>query len=167
MLISETFQSKYLKAADLKGRTVRVRISSISSETMDGKIKPLLFFERAGKGLVLNRTNSATLAYALGDNTDNWIGQDINLFMQMVNYQGTMQPAIRVSVPEAPAVQNGGQQFAPTPQAQPDRMIPNAANRPAPAAFDERNPPPLGGAPAPAAGGAPFDDEIPFAPEFR
>lgn len=166
MLISETFQSKYLKAADLKGRTVRVRISSISSETMDGKIKPLLFFERAAKGLVLNRTNSATLAYALGDNTDNWIGQDINLFSQMVSFQGQMQPAIRVSVPEARPAQNG-QQFAQTPPAQPDRIIPNAANRTQPEAFNERNPPPVGGAPAPTAGGAPFDDEIPFLPEMR
>lgn len=146
MLISETFQSKYLKAADLKGRTIRVRISSISSETMDqNKIKPILFFEGATKGLVLNRTNSATLAHALGDNTDNWIGQDINLFSQMVSFQGQMQPAIRVSVPETPTAQIGAQQFAPTLPAQPDRIIPNAANRPpAPSAtFDERNPPPV------------------------
>lgn len=159
MKISEEFPSKYLRAPDLKGRTVRVTIASVhrSEDLGDGKTKPIAYFQNAQKGLVLNKTNASTLAYAFGDDTDNWIGAAIELFPMMVSFQGQMQPAIRIRVPaDAPP-----QGFAQTPPAQPDRIIPNAANR-QPAAFDERNPPPLGAAPAPAAGGAPFDDEIPF-----
>lgn len=139
MKISETFQSKFLKAADLNGRTIRVTIASVFSESMDdGKVKPILYFNGAKKGLVLNRTNASTIAMAFGDDTDAWIGADIELFPMAVSFQGQMQPAIRVKVPadNGPAFQQ-----APAPQAAPDRIVPNAANRAA-GPFDERNPPP-------------------------
>lgn len=177
MKISETFASKYLKAVDLKGRTVRVTITSVFSETLDqGRTKPVLFFAGAQKGLVLNRTNSETLAMAFGDETDNWIGAEIELFPMMVNFQGQMQPAIRVKVPAAADSFNAGPAFAQQPAAQPDRIMPNARQRqempggqypgragggtasPYPGPYDERNPPPVGQ----TVSGAALDDEIPF-----
>lgn len=144
MKISDTFQSKYLKAADLNGRTVRVTIASVFSESMDdGKVKPIMFFQNAQKGLVLNRTNASTIAMAFGDDTDNWIGATIELFPQAVAFQGQMQPAIRVKVPADNGPAFAAQNKAPVPQAAPDRIIPNAANRaPANGPFDELNPPP-------------------------
>lgn len=156
MKISETFESKFLRAADLNGRTIRVTIANIFSEAMqDGKSKPIVYFKNAKKGLVLNRTNAATIAMAYGDDTDAWLGADIELFPQAVPFQGQMQPAIRVRVP--------AERIATSPQTQPDRIAPNARARVESSAFDERNPPPIGTGSAPAA----FDDDIPFAPEWR
>lgn len=167
MLISETYASKYVKAADLKGRTVRVTIASIASESMqEGTSKPVLYFKESDKGVVLNRTNATTLAMAFGDNTDNWIGAAIELFPMAVPFNGQMQQAIRVRVPPATDSFNAGPVFASQPAAQPDRIAPNAKQRAAqqpPAAapqYDERNPPPVGSA-------AELDDPIPFAPEWR
>jgi hypothetical protein len=134
MKISEVFASKFLKAADLNGRTVRVKIANVHSEAMnDGQNKPVLYFVGAQKGLVMNRTNSTTLAMVFGDDTDNWIGATIELFPMTVPFQGQMQPAIRVKVPAEDTLPAA-------PAARPDRIVPNARMRsenPAPpAAFN-------------------------------
>lgn len=169
MNINDIYTSQFLKAADLNGRTVRVVIENVRSEPMgDGKNKLLLTFVGKSKGMLLNRTNAANIAMAFGPETDNWIGGEIELFPQMVDFKGQMQPAIRLRIPEA---KNPADAYADEahPVQRKDRIIPNAANRtyplrgtdwngnstnvpPRPALqHDERTPPP-----------ADPDDEIPF-----
>lgn len=119
--ISEAFASKFLKAADLGGRTARVVINLIKTEEIgDGERKELklvMYFEGKDRGLVLNKTNAATIAMAFGDDTDAWQGAAIELFPQAVSFNGQMVPAIRVRVPAEEPRQNGsgtgGATFAP------------------------------------------------------
>lgn len=118
MNIEEIFASKYLKADDLKGREVQVRISQVELQTMqDGKVKPCIFFMGKEKGVLLNKTNSFTIADTYGTDTDNWIGKDIVLFAtRVMDPAGKMVPAIRLRVPQqAKPVQAGsGHPNAPT-----------------------------------------------------
>lgn len=110
------FPTKYLKAADLKGKDVVVTIRHVVAkeemESAKGKEnRPMLYFEETKaasqrdktdeKRLVLNSTNGKTIAGLFGKETDNWIGKRITLTTAMVDAWGEMKEAIRVS-PIAP-----------------------------------------------------------------
>lgn len=103
MRISEAFPSNYLKAADLQGRQIPVKIKDVIFETIgqgqQQETRPIVYFEGKEKGLVLNKTNANTVAAVYGDDTDDWVGGDIILFEAMVDYQGRSVPAIRLKVP--------------------------------------------------------------------
>jgi hypothetical protein len=67
MKISQLFPSKYVKAVDLNGKTVTLTIAKLAIEELghgpEKERKPVLYFERATKGLVLNRTNAMTILF--------------------------------------------------------------------------------------------------------
>ena len=96
--VSEAFPGKYLKAADLNNRTVKATIEKVEFEEIgqDKRRKPVLYFKGAEKGIVLNKTNATEIAAANGDEMDTWAGKEIELFSQMVPYQGQNVAAIRV-----------------------------------------------------------------------
>jgi arabinogalactan endo-1,4-beta-galactosidase len=101
MKISSAFPSKYLRAADLDDRQVKVAISQITMEEVGTgeEPKPVLYFEGKDKGVVLNKTNASTIAAVYGDDTDDWIGAEIILFGAMVDFQGRSVAAIRCKIP--------------------------------------------------------------------
>jgi|SRR6185312_13115467 len=101
MKISEEFPSKYLKAADLQGKEVRVIMSNVEKEKLGDDNKLVLYFKGKEKGVVLNKTNSNTISDAYGDDTDDWVDQPLILFSVMVDFQGKVGPAIRCRVPTA------------------------------------------------------------------
>ena len=61
--------------------------------------KPVLFFSAAKKGLVLNKTNSHTIAASYGPETDNWHGKTVVLYVTQERAFGSMTDCIRLSVP--------------------------------------------------------------------
>lgn len=109
MKISKVFPSKYVAAADLNGKTVPLTIARVTMEEMithDNKKvnKPVVWFEKATKGLVLNLTNAKIIATLYGDETDDWTGERISIYPTRVKAFGVMQDAIRVreEVPAQP-----------------------------------------------------------------
>jgi hypothetical protein len=77
-------ESKYLKAADLQGKTVRVIIEGVSLLEFDddekGKItKPALALRGKEKQVVCNKTAVNDLIGAFGPDSANWIGKPIRL----------------------------------------------------------------------------------------
>ncbi len=141
MKISSAFPSNYIKAADLQGRTVPVVISDVKIETLgsgqDAEQKAILYFQGKERGLVLNKTNANIISQAYGDETDDWIGMEIELYVAMVQFQSNMVEAVRVRIPrKKPAGQ------APAP------VITSGKQEP----LKQR---------------AEMDDDVPFAPEMR
>jgi hypothetical protein len=102
----DLYPSKYLKAADVGDREMRLTISHVEVEELgpdDKKEKKLVvYFERAAKGLVTNVTNWDRLDYAFGD-TDNWPGQKITLYAEPVKVKGESKLGLRVRAVKAPA----------------------------------------------------------------
>ena len=101
MKISQVFPTKYVAAADLEGRDVTLTVKNVTLEEMlshkDEKVKkPVVWFERATKGLVLNVTNAKVIAALHGDETTDWTGKRITIYATKVRAFGTMQDAIRV-----------------------------------------------------------------------
>lgn len=147
MNIDSAFPSTYVKASDLGGKPARLVIRSVQMETVGSDQKPIMYFEKREKGMVLNRTNANTISMVYGTNTDDWVGGEVELFTAMVDFQGRSVEAIRVRIPpRKPAAR----------QAEYDN------------GFDDNGMPPIAPhARARAAAGGDLDDEIPFAPEMR
>src|SRR3990167_1263392 len=125
--INEAFPSKYIKAADLKGRQVPVKMDRTEYEMIGDDKKLILYFVGKEKGMVLNKTNANNIASIYGDDTDEWRDQEIVLFEAMVDFQGKTVPAIRVKGPvkagrtARPSSADMGQEDVPPPTRHPAR----------------------------------------------
>ena len=105
MKIDDFFPSKYLKSADFDGDQA-LTIVSVLREDFEGDKKPIVSFQETDKELVLNRTNFTTIAHLHGQDTDSWIGEQIQLFTTEVDFRGQQVLAIRVRM-KAPTSGNG------------------------------------------------------------
>lgn len=95
---SDIFSSKYLSAADLRGRDVTVTIEGATIEKMqNGEKKLALTFRGKEKGFLVNRTNFNSIAEALGtDETDDWEGRAITIYPSETDFQGKTVDCVRV-----------------------------------------------------------------------
>lgn len=131
MKTSEMFPSKYIAEADLGGTPKVLVMRDIAFEEV-GKTrdrKPVLYFEKATKGLVLNVTNTRKIESLYGTDTDDWMGRPVELYGSETDFQGETVACIRVRAPRA----NGATKPVP-------------AQAPAPrhgAAYTDRDPPPI------------------------
>lgn len=102
--VADFFPSKFLSAADLKGKTVHVTIDKIATEEFenDGRrqTKPVITFrEKSVKPMVINKTNFAIIAKLCGEDTDSWPGKKIGLHMELVSFKGKVSESVRVKQP--------------------------------------------------------------------
>lgn len=130
MRINEAFPSQYIKAADLQGRDVTLIIKEVKLEDLGDDTKPVVYFNKTDRGLVLNRTNATTIANNLGtDEMDQWAGKAITMFPTQTDFQGRQVEAIRIRLrrpaPKQPLP-------APSPQKDdlPNEMNPADENEP-------------------------------------
>jgi hypothetical protein len=103
MNIDQAFPSTWLKNSDLNGRAVRLTMKEVVLEEVGDDHKPVLYFQGAKKGLVLNKINSASIASAYGQETDGWNGKTIEVYPDMTIFGGKPTPCIRVRPVAAPA----------------------------------------------------------------
>jgi hypothetical protein len=100
--INEIYGGNGLKPEDLKGREATVTISDcVQVEfTENGKKekKLELFFHKASKSLICNKTNALTIAGMYGEETDNWIGKKITLIPSQTDFKGEQVKCIRVKL---------------------------------------------------------------------
>jgi hypothetical protein len=97
MKTSELFPSKWLKGDDLNGETPNVKIKAVTEEVVgrENETKHVVYFEGIQKGLVLNRTNSDIIETLYGDETDDWAGQEVQLYSVPVSFQGRTTNSVR------------------------------------------------------------------------
>jgi hypothetical protein len=75
-----------------------------------------MYFQRAKRGLIVNRTNWRAVADLYGDESDNWTGKRIALVSVMVDAYGRQTKGVRVRPARAaPAAARNGR---PEPKAQ-------------------------------------------------
>ena len=96
MEISSVFGGDTLKAADLQGTEPVVVIATVEMKKFENGNKLVLTFQGKKKSLVVNKTNAGRIAYVHGTNTDFWIGKEIQLYTDLVDYQGKPMEAIRI-----------------------------------------------------------------------
>lgn len=101
---SDAYPSKYLAAADLKGREFHLTITRVEIEEVgrNKEEKPVVYFKEAKKALTLNKTNWGAIEKALGsDDTDEWAGGRITLYPSETSFDGETVDCIRVR-PKSP-----------------------------------------------------------------
>ena len=103
MKVSAAFPSKWLKAEDVGDRTIPVTIADVRQEEVGDDFKMVLYVEGQTKGLVLNKTNANFIKGLYGDDTDDWVGERVQLYTTIVNFQGKSTNSIRVREAKAPA----------------------------------------------------------------
>lgn len=100
MKMSKAFTGKYLAAVDLKEPCVvaidRVEMQDVSGGLGAPEHKPVVYFRGKEKGLVLNQTNSKTLADLHSDESDNWTGRRCELYQDTTKFKGAMVPCVRI-----------------------------------------------------------------------
>lgn len=94
--------SAWLKASDLKGHEPKVVISEVTTEAFDNGTKLALKFSGKERGMVLNVTNTRKLVKAFGPDSDSWIGKEVILYAEDVEFQGRIVEGLRVRVPTPP-----------------------------------------------------------------
>ena len=102
MLISQAYPSKYLKSDDLGGKTVRVTMDFVEiCDVGDGEFKPVLYFQGKDRGMVLNLTNAQTISAVYGDETADWKGQELVIYVDPnVMFGAKRTGGLRVRPPE-------------------------------------------------------------------
>lgn len=117
MKLSQAFPSKYMNRDDLDG-DVTLTIDSVDMEGLesDGVMSDKLvihFRESHAKPFIVNKGNAITIADAHGDDTDNWVGKRVTIYVdQTVMFGGKRVGGIRVRIADdkrsvnAPAPRN-------------------------------------------------------------
>jgi hypothetical protein len=85
------YYAGYIKVEDLDSP----RQEQIEDCRVGNFDRPVLHFE-SGDKLSLNFTNTRTLGGAFGDDSNEWIGKTIELYVGQVKYQGELQPSVLV-----------------------------------------------------------------------
>jgi hypothetical protein len=102
---ADVFPSKYLKAADLKGRPLTLTINRAPLEVLngaDGKSdqKTVLYFTETPKKMPLNRVNWDAVVDVTGEvDSDNWAGHKIEVFPTTTQMGGKTVDCIRIRTP--------------------------------------------------------------------
>jgi hypothetical protein len=108
------YPSKYLKGAELMGKTVTVTIDGIdphaelkrADNTSD--FKPLLHFDGKEKMMVCCKENGQRIALMYGNDPRKWIGKKIKLHTEKVRAFGKNWDALRVVVEGEKSRENDG-----------------------------------------------------------
>jgi hypothetical protein len=97
-LTVDAFYPKRLKAVDLNGRSVPVRIEAVNVECFGraAEKKIVITFAYIAKSMILNRTNADAIANLYGPRITDWIGKKIILYAAMVPYGTEIVQTIRI-----------------------------------------------------------------------
>jgi hypothetical protein len=113
---NEAFPSRFYKAADLPREGKVVIIAKLEFETIgtDRKQKCVLYFRHDEK-LVLNATNWDLIAVFAGADSDEWVGEKVEIFTTTTTFGGKIHDCIRVRRPRSPTAPSQPRGAPPTP----------------------------------------------------
>ena len=123
---ADVFPSKWLKADDLGDNEPVVTISHVvMEEVSNSEQKPVVYFKGKTKGMVCNKTNWNRISFIhKSDDSDDWPGKEITLYVELVDMQGQMKPAIRVKAPPKRSNMTKPQQSPPADEGHAGEEIP-------------------------------------------
>jgi|SRR6267154_3092446 len=88
------FDRDYIGAFDLQGRDITVTISKVVGgelTAMGGRKsrKPILYFAGKERGMIMNKTNSKTVAALYGNFVEGWVNKRVTIFVGMTRDPST------------------------------------------------------------------------------
>ena len=115
MNINDLYPSKYLKSDDIGQARVTLQVAAIKLEEVaeNEPAKPVMYFNGKDKGMVLNKTNALLCSHCWGGETDSWINQWLDLFVEPKMFQGKVVNGLSVAPKLANSNSNAGQPETP------------------------------------------------------
>ncbi len=106
MKVGQLFPNKYMSKEDVPDPvTLVIADCLMESIEFDGTrdVKPMIqWTDEQTKPMILNRANAAVIASAYGDDTEQWAGKPVTVYVDgSVMYMGRMVGGLRVRVPQA------------------------------------------------------------------
>lgn len=102
MRIEDVYPSKYVRGEDLAGKPVTLTIVRVVLEAMcpgqgaPATQKPVIYFEKAKKAVIMSRALWIQIAAITGDDdTNTWKGKKIQLYPEKMTVAGQPRIAIR------------------------------------------------------------------------
>lgn len=100
--VHDLFPSRFLKGHDLKNKTFTLTVARVALEAVrvqSGEIehKPVVYFDKARKGLLLNKTNAMAIADLHGADMGAWVGKPVTLSPVRVTAFGKTREVVRVA----------------------------------------------------------------------
>ena len=100
MKASDIYGGNSLKASDLGNAQPIVTIDKVEMKSFENGKKAVISFKGKDKTLICNVTNWNSIVDITGEeDSDNWAGHKVRLYVTKVDYQGKRVPAIRVDYP--------------------------------------------------------------------
>ena len=95
------FDSEYIASWDLDDDTTLTIEKVVAGEVgghqgNEKQKRPIMYFEGAKKGMVVNKTNAKTVAGLYGNDTEAWIGKKITLYVGECEAFGEVMSCLRV-----------------------------------------------------------------------
>ena len=108
MKLNDMMPSKYLKTGDIEKDTLvtvkKLTKVNVARDDAEAEYKWTVTFEEFDKSIVLNKTNLVRLGKALGDDTDDWIGKSVVLYVDdNVQYGAEVVSGLRIRAVKHPA----------------------------------------------------------------
>lgn len=99
--VGEMIESKYLKQSDVHEDTTvtveKVEKANVAKDGEEPEYKWLIRFKEFKKPMVLNSTNIKRLARFCGDDTDDWVGKAVVLYVDPdVEFGGNVVGGLRI-----------------------------------------------------------------------
>lgn len=137
MDVTEFLTGNFLTAAEVQ-TPVNVTMKGVKRELVgqgqQQKTKLVVYFNELAKGLVANKTNLGVIAQMYGTNSDAWQGQPLQLYSEMVQFQGRLVPGLRVRAAQQPPAAPAAGQTQQAPPQQP--TVPPAQPQPGTAPWE-------------------------------
>ncbi len=99
------FDERFIGSWDLEGHeSVKVTIEDVKREELRAgpgaaaEHKPVIYFKGKKKGMVCNRTNAKRIAEKHGEDVSEWVGKQIEIYVEKVSAFGAQHAALRVRV---------------------------------------------------------------------
>lgn len=95
------FPPRFLSAHELEGKEHKMTIKAVSDDKVKDEsggeeVVYVVYFEKAKKGMVLNKTNTKLIESQHGTETDDWIGKEITIWPTTCMAFGEKVDCIRV-----------------------------------------------------------------------
>lgn len=108
MKLSDMIESKYLKQSDVDAETLvtitGLKRVNVARDDEDPEYRWTVKYQEFPKPMVLNVTNLKRLGKALGDDTDEWIGKQVVLYVDPdIEFGGNVVGGLRVRAARSPA----------------------------------------------------------------
>lgn len=101
MRAGDMIESKYLKQSDIDGEVIvtiqKIGRGNVAMDDQPEELKWMIRFKEFAKPMVLNSTNIQLLEKACGEETDDWPGQEVILFVDPnVSFGGKLTGGLRL-----------------------------------------------------------------------